>query len=34
MIPAKTKYETHNNELLAIVEAFKTKRHFLKGYKQ
>ena len=24
MIPAKTKYETHNSELLAIVEAFKT----------
>ena len=24
MIPAKTRYETHNGELLAIVEAFKT----------
>ncbi len=24
MIPAKTRYETHDGELLAIVEAFKT----------
>ena len=24
MIPAETRYETHDNELLAIVEAFKT----------
>ena len=24
MIPAETRYETHNNKLLAIVEAFKT----------
>ena len=33
MIPAKTKYKTHNGELLAIVEAFKTWRYYLKGYK-
>ena len=32
MIPAKTRYETHNGELLAIVEAFKTWRHYLEGY--
>ena len=31
MIPAKTRYETHNSELLAIVEAFKTWRYYLKG---
>ena len=29
MIPAKTRYETHNSELLAIVEVFKTWRHCL-----
>ncbi len=33
MIPAETRYETHNGELLAIVEAFKTWRHYLKGWK-
>ena len=33
MIPAKTRYKTHDNELLAIVEAFKTWRHYLKGCK-
>ncbi len=33
MIPAKTRYETHNRELLAIVEAFKTWRHYLEGCK-
>ena len=33
MIPAKTRYETHDGELLAIVEAFKTWRHYLKGCK-
>ena len=33
MIPAKTRYKTHNSELLAIVEAFKTWRHYLEGYK-
>ena len=31
MIPAETRYETHNSELLAIVEAFKTWRHYLEG---
>ena len=29
MIPAKTWYETHDAKLLAIVEAFKTWRHYL-----
>ena len=33
MIPAKTRYETHDSELLAIVEAFKTWRHYLEGCK-
>ena len=33
MIPAKTQYKTHNGELLAIVEAFKTWRHYLEGWK-
>ena len=33
MIPAKTRYETHDVELLAIVEAFKTWRHYLEGCK-
>lgn len=31
MIPAKTRYETHDGELLAIVEAFKTWQQYLKG---
>ena len=31
MIPAETRYETHNGELLAIVEAFKTWKHYLEG---
>ena len=31
MIPAETKYETHDGKLLAIVEAFKTWRHYLEG---
>ena len=31
MIPAKTWYKTHDSELLAIVEAFKTWRHYLEG---
>ena len=31
MILAKTRYKTHNGELLAIVEAFKTWRHYLEG---
>ena len=33
MIPAKTRYETHDGELLAIVEAFKTWHHYLEGCK-
>ena len=32
MIPAKTQYESHNSKLLAIVKAFKTWHHYLKGY--
>ena len=32
MIPAETGYETHNGELLAIVEVFKTWKHYLEGY--
>ncbi len=33
MIPIETRYETHNRALLAIVEAFKTWRHYLEGCK-
>ena len=33
MILAKTPYEIHDGELLAIVEAFKTWRHYLEGCK-
>ena len=33
MIPVETRYETHNGEFLAIVEAFKTWRHYLEGCK-
>ncbi len=33
MIPAETRYKTHDQELLVIVEAFKTWRHYLEGYK-
>ena len=33
MIPAETWHETHDGKLLAIVEAFKTWRHYLKGSK-
>ncbi len=33
MIPAETWYKTHDSELLAIIEAFKTWRHYLKGCK-
>ena len=33
IIPAKTHYETYNQEFLAIVEAFKTWRHYLKSCK-
>ena len=33
IIPAETWYKTHNGELLAIVEAFKTWRHYMEGCK-
>ena len=33
MIPAETQYETHDGKLLAIIEAFKTWRHYLEGCK-
>ena len=33
IIPAKTCYKTHHGELLAIVKAFKTWQHYLKGCK-
>ena len=31
MIPAETRYKTHDGELLAIVEALKTWKHYLEG---
>ena len=31
MIPAEIKFKTHDGELLAIIEAFKTWKHYLKG---
>ena len=34
MIPIEIRYKTHNNELLAIVEIFKTWHHYLEGCKQ
>ena len=33
MIPAETRYKTHDAELLAIVKAFKTWRHYLESCK-
>ena len=33
IIPAEIWYKTHNAELLVIVEAFKTWRHYLEGWK-
>ena len=33
MILTETRYKTHNDKLLAIVEAFKTWRHYLEGCK-
>ena len=33
MILAETRYETHDGKLLAIIEAFKTWRHYLEGCK-
>ena len=32
MILTKTRYETHNSEFLAIVEVFKTWKHYLKSF--
>ena len=32
MIPAETRYETHDGVVLAIVEAFKTWKHYLEGF--
>ena len=31
IIPAEIRYETHNGELLVIIEAFKTWMHYLEG---
>ncbi len=33
MISTQTRYKTHNQELLAIVETVKTWRHYFEGYK-
>ncbi len=33
IIPAKTCYKTHNQELLPIIQAFKVWRHYLEGCK-
>ena len=33
MLPAETRYETHNQDLLAIVETLKNWRHYLEGCK-
>ncbi len=33
MIPIKTRYEIYDGKLVAIVEAFKTWRHYLEGCK-
>lgn len=33
MIQVETLYKIHNVELLAIIEAFKTWKHYLEGYK-
>ena len=32
MIPVETRYETHNGELLAIVEVFKTWKNYLEEF--
>ena len=32
MIPAESRYKTHDSEFLAIVETFKTWRHYLEGF--
>ena len=33
IISAETRYEAYDNELLVIIEAFKTWKHYLKGCK-
>ena len=33
MIPAETRYKTHDSELLTMVESFKTWRHYSEGCK-
>lgn len=33
MIPTKMRYKTHDQELFAIFEVFKSWRHYLKGFK-
>ena len=33
MIPTETQYKTYDGKFLAIVEAFKTWRHYLEGCK-
>ncbi len=33
MIPVKTRYKLYNHELWAIIEAYKTWRHYLKRCK-
>ena len=33
MIPTEIQYKIYNDELLAIIEAFKTWRHYLKSCK-
>ena len=33
MIPVETRYKTYDVKLLAIIEAFKTWRHYLEGCK-
>ncbi len=33
IIPSKTWYKTHNGKFLAIVETFKTWKHYLEGCK-
>ena len=33
MIPVETWYETHDGKLLAIIEAFRTWKHYLEGCK-
>lgn len=33
IIPAQTKYKTHNSNFLAIIEVFKMWKYYLKDYK-